>query len=414
MAFSSSKIDLRTAENRVSARNIRWELFVQDDGARDACSYPDSSYGTATLRAKLAAFFNEYFTNHADAVNRDHIVVATGAGPAIGMLARSFCNPGDELLVHTPTYSRYETILSEFDVRLRYAPTQPPQYRPSVADLDRTWKSASKTERERIKGVLLTSPGNPTGHALWLDEYVGIVRWARDKRMHVICNEVYALSLHYDAPELEFCQTRMPMSVLRALHGRLEENVHVVWAFSKDFCLPGMNVGCLISQNEDIITTCRRFAGNTSRVSVQTQTLLANVLSDRAFLDEYIPDNQSRLQDSKSVVQRYLTELGIPFIEPSGGLFFWICLKDYLQFFNGEGDDASREGALVKYLESYNCAGVMIDAGAKYRSHEPGWYRCCFGAAREELVCAWNERIGPALQSLRNKLPAPSKSLTYS
>ena len=80
----------------------------------------------------------------------------------------------------------------------------------------------------KVKALLLTNPNDPFGVIYSSNVILAAVAWARRRRMHILVDEIYALSIHsvsYGPFE----------SILRIVNNHLEEDVHFFWGLSKDF-----------------------------------------------------------------------------------------------------------------------------------------------------------------------------------
>jgi hypothetical protein len=95
--------------------------------------------------------------------------------------------------------------------------------------------------------------------------------------MPIIMNEVYGLSIHGDAP------FRSAASLL----GGIPDDVHFIWAFSKDFASSGLRGGVAVTSNRmvhDVLMQHLYF----SAVSGDTQHLMASMLGDREWCSRYL------------------------------------------------------------------------------------------------------------------------------
>lgn len=152
----------------------------------------------------------------------DHFVIGAGADEILDVLAKTFINPGDRVVLPTPTYSLYRIVAQAMDADIR---SLPPQSDLSF-DLDALTAAA-----EGAKAIFLCNPNNPTGRGIAARE---VERLVRRVSCLVIVDEAYA-EFHGE-------------SVLSLV--RQEPRLIVVRTLSKAFALAGARVGYAVCAPE--------------------------------------------------------------------------------------------------------------------------------------------------------------------
>lgn len=100
---------------------------------------------------------------------------------------------------------------------------------------------------QKIRALVLTNPHNPFGQCYPLDVLETCAQFCQDRDIHLISDEVYALSCFDNNNEIN--PKRPPF--VSALHldlcrlGVDRARVHVVWSTSKDFGSSGFRMVCL-------------------------------------------------------------------------------------------------------------------------------------------------------------------------
>jgi alanine-synthesizing transaminase len=127
----------------------------------------------------------EYYERRNERVSVDDLILTTSTSEAYSFVFRLLCNPGDEVLVPTPSYPLFEFLADIQDVRLvRY---------PLVYDhgwqIDFHALEASVTQRTRA--VIVVHPNNPTGHFTKLDELNHLNRICAACDLAIIADEVF-------------------------------------------------------------------------------------------------------------------------------------------------------------------------------------------------------------------------------
>ncbi len=192
--------------------------------ARNDTHYPENN-GRKSLREAIARF--EAGRNGFD-YSPDEVIVTIGATEALYAALFTILNPGDEVIIPTPAFSLYESI-----VRLCRAV---PVLLPTEADgfqIPRERFAAAVTER--TKAVVLTSPNNPTGCVYSGETLEGIHETLRDKPVFVLCDEVYR--------QLVYTENYRSFSAYRDMRDR----VIVIQSFSKPYAMTGWRVGYLMA-----------------------------------------------------------------------------------------------------------------------------------------------------------------------
>ena len=168
-------INLGTAENKLLEKELiskMKDITARDDFISQEILYYGCFYGSDTLREKLAQFFNKYL--NAD-INAGNIVCSSGAGSAVCNFAQVFLNPGDKVGVPIPFYGGFD-----FDLTL---------YTGAVIS------GLKENDKDQdIKLLVLTNPQNPTGQIYEEKELLKWLNWAKELKIPVILDEIYALS----------------------------------------------------------------------------------------------------------------------------------------------------------------------------------------------------------------------------
>ncbi len=111
---------------------------------------PNAGFDDA--RTAVAEFLSaEYRTP----IDRDGVLLTSGAAGALNVLLRAICDPDDEVIVLTPYFPEYRFYIEHSNARMVTVPTDA-RFQPDVARL-----AAALSPRTRA--VLLNSPNNPTG-----------------------------------------------------------------------------------------------------------------------------------------------------------------------------------------------------------------------------------------------------------
>lgn len=373
-------INLSIAENGLSRSMVADAIAKVPPVPSDHLVYTTAAGDPECLSA-VARFLSRYITK--TEIRPEQLVFTCGASAAIDLLTFALCDPSDAVLVMSPGYRGLQNDVStRCGARILTADLSPKNsYSVDVPCLEAAWQK-HKGEASGIRFCIICSPGNPVGDVLDVDTIRAIVAWARAKRIHVLFDELYALSVHGDATFV---------SVAEALDGLLGDDVHIVWSFSKDFCVSGLRFGAFVSQSHKLLSSMVP-ASFFSDVSRHGQWIAQHVLADETWLDTYIEENKRRLRACYEQIAKLLDEAQVPYIPAQAGFFVWIDLSKYME----SPPSANSEMKLWRKMLQ---AGVLLSPGSELYFETFGWFRLCFAAAEdpETMVVAW-ERVRTALE----------------
>jgi 1-aminocyclopropane-1-carboxylate synthase len=97
--------------------------------------------------------------------------------------------------------------------------------------------------------LLLLHPSNPLGTALSQTQLHDIFHWALDHGLHVVVDEIYAFSVFDNSTP--FVSAAKAAETVE--HELSTTHIHILWGFSKDWCMSGFRTGILYSQNTQLI-----------------------------------------------------------------------------------------------------------------------------------------------------------------
>ncbi len=148
--------------------------------------------GLPVLRQAVSAFYQR---TQGLAFDPDReVLITSGATEAICAAIFSLVTPGDEVVVFEPMYDAYVPLIRRAGGVPRIVQLQPPHWTFSDADL-----AAVFSERTRL--VLLTTPNNPTTHAVSRAELDRLATWCERFDAYVMSDEVWE-QVVFDAPHL--------------------------------------------------------------------------------------------------------------------------------------------------------------------------------------------------------------------
>lgn len=137
--------------------------------------------GIFALRQQIA----NYYANMGVVIDPRQVVVTSGASGGLTMLSALLLNPGDEMLITDPGYPCNEVFVhlcGGVPRPLTVGPNN--RFQPSADDVQTAWTT-------KTRGLLLASPGNPTGTSIAPDELKKITEVVRVRSGFTILDEIY-------------------------------------------------------------------------------------------------------------------------------------------------------------------------------------------------------------------------------
>jgi aspartate/methionine/tyrosine aminotransferase len=366
-------IDLSVAENC-----LVWDLLREPLSAARQVPLPASRYGDSrghpAFRHSVAALASRTFLGRS--IDPDSIYALAGAGAVLEALFYALCDPGDGVLVAAPGYPGFWMDLEQRDgvVIVPVETLWEDGFAISIEALDRAYETADRP----IRALLVASPDNPTGRVLPAAEVGALVDWCRSRGIHVVFDEVYALSVHDGSVFTSVASIR-----------ELDDDVHVIWAVSKDFAVSGLRCGVLITESERIGQAMASQA-IWSGVSGRTQHLFSELLADDQWVDGYLAEMPRRLATSHMMTLEGLAQAGIGSLPGQAGFFLMADFRSFLT----EQSFAAEQALWRRIVDS----GVNTTPGSACRSATPGFARICFAAVPREALELGLSRIGAALR----------------
>ncbi len=192
------------------------------DSLEKGKTYYTSNAGMPELRTEISRYMKRKFSLD---YHPDEIIVTVGGSEAIDIAIRSLVNPGDEVILPTPSFVCYEPIAKMCGAKVVTIETK----------LENNFKLTASELRNAItdktKLLILPFPNNPTGAILTRDELEAIAEVLRDTNIAVLSDEIYA--------ELTYGRTHVSIASIDGMH----ERTIIASGFSKAYAMTGWRLG---------------------------------------------------------------------------------------------------------------------------------------------------------------------------
>ena len=189
-----------------------------------------SNLGLLELRRAISAYVER---NYALGYRpEDEIIVTVGVSEAIDLALRALLNPGDKVLYHQPCYVSYHPSVALAHGVAVAVPTRADDgFALNAADLERAWQPGCKV-------LMMNLPCNPTGGTCDRARLEKIARFAVEKDLIVLSDEIYS-ELVYDGAHTSV-----------AVFPGLRERTIFLHGFSKAFAMTGFRIGYACGPSE--------------------------------------------------------------------------------------------------------------------------------------------------------------------
>jgi len=152
--------------------------------------YTDSM-GLLELRATIARhYLSRYDDVPESSVDTSRIVVTTGSSGAFLLAFTAAFDAGDTIAIASSGYPCYRNILGALGCELQNVDVNA-DFKLTATELRAELERRSKAGESKIKGLILSSPSNPTGAMLTPDELQELCKLCDDEGIQFLSDEIY-------------------------------------------------------------------------------------------------------------------------------------------------------------------------------------------------------------------------------
>ncbi len=335
------------------------------EAAMAACQDPANHHYTPTggLPALREAIAAKTLRDSGFPVSPQQVLVTNGGKQAVANAFAVLCDPGDEVIVLAPFWTTYpESIVLAGGVPVVVSSDEQSGFRSTVEELE-----AARTSR--TKALLFVSPSNPTGAVYPRQEIEAIGRWALQKGIWVLTDEIYE-HLVYGGAEHHSMPVLVPDLADRCL---------VANGVAKTYAMTGWRVGWLMGPEDAITAATNIQSHETSNVSnVPQRAALAAVSGG---LDD-VAAMRVAFDRRRRTMCTMLNQIdGIVCVEPEGAFYAFPSVKGLLgRSLRGQRPSTSAELAEV----CINEAKVAVVPGEAFGA--PGFFRMSYALGDDDLA----------------------------
>lgn len=350
--------DLLSELDGVTALTVGQPDFVTPWHIREAAigslesgkTYYTSNAGITELRGAISRYLKRRFGLEYNA--RDEIFVTVGGSEAIDVAIRSLVNPGDEIILPTPSFVCYAPIAKMAGATVVEVATRE----------EDGWKLSAEALRRAItpktKLLILPYPANPTGAVLRRDELEALADVLRDTNIAVLSDEIYA-ELTYGAQHISIAE----------IAGMRERTV-LVSGFSKAYAMTGWRLGyvCAPAPIAREMLKLHQYAIMCAPTMSQFAAIEAMENGDPDV--EYMRNEYNK---RRILIHDGLKEIGIPAVMPEGAFYAFARIGDF---------GLSSEEFCERLLYEHRCA---IVPGTAFGEAGEGYARISYAYSEQHI-----------------------------
>lgn len=259
------------------------------------------SLGLPALRQGIADLYQRWYGVD---LTPERVIVTAGSSGAFLLAFTALFDAGDRVALGEPGYPSYRQILKALSLEpVGVATSAANRLQPVPADL----------EGIQMQGLIVASPGNPSGTMLSKQALADLIGFANQRGISFVSDEIYH-GLHYG----------------ERAHSALEisDDVYVINSFSKYFSMTGWRVGWMVVP-QDHVRTVERLAQNMFICAPHASQVAALAALD--CIDE-MEANRAVYAENRRLMLEGLPKAGFDKIAPPDGAFYvYADVSDFTQ-----------------------------------------------------------------------------------
>ena len=247
--------------------------------------------GLPDLRKKIAELYGDWYGLDVD---WNRIVITGGSSAGFILAFTSLFDKLDKVGLPNPGYPSYRQIMKTLNLEpVLINTTEKNRFHPTPNDLS----------RYNINGLLIASPGNPTGSMIEREPLEALVSYCVDRKISLISDEIYH-GIQYDMK---------PSTVLE-----YSDNCYIINSFSKYFSMTGWRIGWIIVPKEHVRVVERIQQNMFICASHASQILALGSFESKSELEK----NLETYRENRKLLLAALPEMGLNNIAPPDGAFY--------------------------------------------------------------------------------------------
>jgi aminotransferase len=336
------------------------------EALREGRTHYTSNYGTIELRRALSSHLERRYGVRYDPERE--LLMTVGASEALDLALRATCDPGDEVVLHEPSYVAYVPAIVFAGGVARHVPTR------FEDDFALDPAAVEQAITPNTKALFLGYPCNPTGAVLPPNVQEDLAAIAERHDLLVYSDEIYD-RLAYGT------YTHRMFSALPGMRDR----TIVMGGFSKAYAMTGWRIGWLAAPAAILegIVKVHQYGIMSAPTIAQDAALIA-LQDGEADVERMVGEYDRR----RRLLVDGLNALGLDTFEPRGAFYAFPRISS-----TGLTDDEFTERLLTEER-------VAVVPGSAFGPSGTGHVRMCYATAYDQLEEALR-RIGRFVERVR-------------
>ncbi len=312
-----------------------------------------SNAGLQNLRNEIAKYLKRRFDLEYDP--KGEMIITVGGSEAIDLAVRALVEPGDEVIIPSPSFVCYAPITTlAHGVPVFVETKAENEFRLTADEL-----RAAITPKTKL--VILPFPNNPTGAIMRREDLEEIEKVLHDTQIMVLSDEIYA--------ELTYGRHHVSPANIEGLY----ERTIFVNGFSKAYAMTGWRLGYVCGPRTIIrqMLKIHQFAIMSSPTTSQYAAIEAMRSCDKDI--EFMRDSYDR---RRRLLLSGLRKIGLDCFEPRGAFYIFPSIKS-----TGLTSDEFCSRFLLEEK-------IAVIPGTAFGPGGEGFVRMCYAVSVEDIRTA--------------------------
>ncbi len=307
--------------------------------------------GLSDLRRAICRYLKRRFDLEYQPIGQT--LVTVGGSEGLDLAFRCLLEPGDEVIIPTPSFVCYGPLVSMIHGVPVYVETKVEnEFRLTPKEL-----KAAITPRTKI--LVLPFPNNPTGGIMRREDLEALAEVLRGTNIMVLSDEIYA--------ELTYGRHHVSMANIPDMY----ERTIVINGFSKAYSMTGWRMGYVCGPKEIIaaMTKLHQYGIMSAPTTSQYAAIEAMEHGDRD-----IEEMKQEYDGRRRFLVDGFRKLGLDCFEPRGAFYVFPCIRS---------TGLSSEEFCDKFLAQEH---VAVIPGNAFGPGGEGFVRACYAASMKNLT----------------------------
>lgn len=307
--------------------------------------------GLIELRQEVVNFYQSTYGLQYDL---EEVIVTNGASEALDITFRTLLEPGDEVILLSPTYPGYIPLIELSGAKPVVVDTGNNSFKPTIDQLQ-------AVVTDRTKAILLNYPSNPTGVVLSDEETRELSDWLMDQDFFVISDEIYS-EITFNNPHRSIVKD-----------SDLKEKTILINGLSKSHSMTGWRIGYTLAPAYITDQMEKVHLYNVVCAPITSQFAAIEALKNgrndpKVMVEEYI--------ERVDFVYKRLKAMGLDVTKPEGAFYIFPKIP------------ANYGNSLKFTLDLLEKGQVAVVPGSAFSSLGEGYFRISYATSLNNLKIA--------------------------